>query len=171
MDDETAFREFVTTAWSALVTTAYFVTGDRGTAEDCVQEALVRTHRRWSRIRHESPHGYVRRAVLNAALSWRRRVRAREVPFTAAHDRAGPGEAVQELPGDDLLEALLALPPRMRAVVVLRYLEDRTEAETAQLLGCSAGTVKSTAHHGLARLRGILTTGSTRPSVLGRTAR
>jgi RNA polymerase sigma-70 factor (sigma-E family) len=158
MDDETAFRQFVAGAWHPLVATAFLVTGDRGLAEDCVQEALTRVHRRWAALRRDgNPHAYTRKAVLNAALAWYRQRgrRVREVPF-GSFDRAGPGEP--PLPDAGLLDALRALPPRMRAVVVLRYVEDRSERETAELLGCSPGAVKSAASRGLARLRQSLTT-------------
>jgi RNA polymerase sigma-70 factor (sigma-E family) len=158
-DDEADFREFVTARWSALVGTAFLITTDRGTAEDCVQEALTRVHRRWGRLRAEgNPAAYAHTSVVNAALSWKRRRRVREVPLEraghpATADPPGPGDDRLD---DDLLAALRSLPPRMRAVVALRYLEDRSEAETARLLGCSVGTVKSTASRGVARLRSAL---------------
>jgi RNA polymerase sigma-70 factor (sigma-E family) len=157
MDDD-GFREFVSARWSSLVTTASLVTADRGIAEDCVQEALTRVHRHWAKVRDDgAPVAYTHRAVLNAALSWRRRRRVAEVPLVAAANRPAP---VDQAPGvgvdSDVLAALRSLPPRMRAVVVLRYLEDYTEVETARLLGCSVGTVKSAAHHGVKRLREAL---------------
>ena len=157
MDDD-SFEAFVAARWSALIATAYLVTADRGLAEDCVQEALARMHRRWRRVEPLGRVAYANRAVLNAALSWRRRRRVAEVPLLPddhEHDRAA-------MPPDDddldpqLLAALWSLPPRTRAVVVLRFLEDRSEAETAGALGCSLGTVKSTASRGLARLREAL---------------
>jgi RNA polymerase sigma-70 factor (sigma-E family) len=156
MDDD-GFRAFVNGRWSALVATAYLVTADRGVAEDCVQEALARVHRRWPRLRDEgSPAAYAHRAVVNAALSWRRRRKIAEVPLPAGFDIVAddldPGAAVDPV----LLAALRSLPPRMRAAVVLRYLEDRSEAETAQILGCSVGTVKSATSRGVARLRQAL---------------
>jgi RNA polymerase sigma-70 factor (sigma-E family) len=161
MDDEDDFREFVTLRWPSLVSTAYLITTDRGIAEDCVQEALTRVHRRWGRLRREGqPAAYARQAVVNAALSWRRRRRIREVPLNPAEDTRHPAaESVnQHLDSVDeaLLAALRSLPPRMRATVTLRYLEDRSEAETAGMLGCSVGTVKSSASRGIARLRSAL---------------
>ena len=157
-DDERDFREFVTTRWSALVGTAFLITTDRGIAEDCVQEALTRVHRRWGALRREgNPGAYVHRSVVNAALSWKRRRRIREVPLAGVMHPADPGaQQAQDAAGGwdpQLLAALRSLPPRMRAVVVLRYLEDRSETETAALLGCSAGTVKSAASRGLTKLR------------------
>jgi len=160
-DDEADFRDFVTTRWSSLVATAYLITTDRGLAEDCVQEALTRVHRHWRRVRRDGkPAAYAHQAVVNAALSWRRRRRVREVPLSPADH---PSTAVPEPAGSGLneldevlLAALRSLPPRMRATVALRYLEDRSEGETARLLGCSIGTVKSSASRGVARLREAL---------------
>ncbi len=160
-DDEAAFRDFVATRWSSLVSTAYYITTDRGVAEDCVQEALTAVHRRWRRVRQNGKAGaYAHRAVVNAALSWRRRRRIHEVPLgpssvsgLAATTPVGQGlDGVEEA----LLAALRSLPPRMRAAVALRYLEDRSEAETAQLLGCSIGTVKSTTSRAVTKLRAAL---------------
>jgi len=160
-DDEADFRGFVSARWSSLVATAYLITTDVGTAEDCVQEALTRVHRHWRRLRQDGePAAYAHRAVVNAALSWRRRRRIREVPLTPADQGEHPAsEPVnQDLVGLDptLLAALRSLPPRMRAAVALRYLEDRSEAETARLLGCSTGTVKSSTSRGVAHLRAAL---------------
>jgi RNA polymerase sigma factor (sigma-70 family) len=115
-------------------------------------------HRRWRRVEPAGRVAYANRSVVNQALSWRRRgrIRVAEVPLRPAeHDLAA------RAPDDDgidprLLAALWSLPPRARATVVLRFLEDRSEAETADVLGCSVGTVKSAASRGLARLREVL---------------
>jgi RNA polymerase sigma-70 factor (sigma-E family) len=163
-DDEADFREFVTTRWSSLVSTAYLITTDRGIAEDCVQEAMTRVHRRWGQLRQDgNPAGYAHQSVVNAALSWRRRRRIREVPLTTGGAEQAPAgeespQLSKALSGVDeaLLAALRSLPPRMRAAVTLRYLEDRSEAETAQLLSCSIGTVKSSTSRGVSRLRRAL---------------
>jgi RNA polymerase sigma-70 factor (sigma-E family) len=160
-DDEADFREFVTTRWSSLVGTAYLITTDRPIAEDCVQEALTRVHRHWRRIRKDGkPAAYTHQAVVNAALSWRRRRRIREVPFSPVEHADGrapqPVEDSIIQMDDVLVAALRSLAPQMRAAVVLRYLEDRSEAETAQLLGCSLGAVKSSTSRGVARLRSVL---------------
>ncbi len=155
-DDETAFQRFVTTRWPALVRSAYLITVDLGIAEDCVQEALASVHPRWKRLA-DNPEPYVRKAVINAALYWRRRRRIREVPLeSAVHPTVDLGS--QQLGDIDhqLVAALRSLPPTMRAVVVLRYLEDRSEAETAHLLGCSTGSVKSASSRGMAKLRTAL---------------
>ncbi|MGI8694572.1 MAG: SigE family RNA polymerase sigma factor [Geodermatophilaceae bacterium] len=164
MDGDDGFRDFVESRWGTLVATAYLVTADRGVAEDCVQEALARVHRRWRALQREGdPEAYARRSVINAALSWRRRRRVAEVPLPSAGDPPAPADASARLDAE-LMRALRALPPRMRAVVVLRYVEDRSEVETADLLGCSVGTVKSTGHRGLARLRQYL---ESLPTALG----
>src|SRR4051794_32257077 len=84
MEDDAGFRQFVTAHWPALVQSAYLITVDRGIAEDCVQEALTRVHRRWHRLGDGNPEPYVRKAVVNAALSWRRKRRIREVPLEEA---------------------------------------------------------------------------------------
>lgn len=156
-DDEADFRTLLTTRWASLVATAYLITTDRGIAEDCVQEAMVRVERHWKRVRHDRPAAYAHQAVVNAALSWRRRRRIREVPLIPAEHSAVPASEPVKHSLDDvddvLLAALRSLPPQMRAAVALRYLEDRSEAETAHLLGCSIGTVKSSTSRGVARLR------------------
>ncbi|GLY27729.1 SigE family RNA polymerase sigma factor [Kineosporia sp. NBRC 101731] len=167
MDDEAAFRQFVTARWPALVQSAYLITVDRGVAEDCVQEALTRVHRRWHRLGDDNPEPYVRKAVVNAALSWRRKRRIREVPLESAPAPA-VGLGATEPVDEQLVAALRSLPPQMRAAVVLRYLEDRSEAETAHLMGCSAGSVKSASSRGLAKLRAALA--DSPPAVVGAAA-
>jgi RNA polymerase sigma-70 factor (sigma-E family) len=155
-DAEEAFRAFVNARWRALVATAWLVTADRQIAEDCVQEALVGVHRHWPRVHRDgNPEAYARRATLNSALSWRRKRRLREITLDQVPDVRAVAVDHDEF-DPDLVAALRALPPRMRAVVALRFVEDRSEAETATLLGCSLGTVKSTAHKGLAKLRQTL---------------
>jgi RNA polymerase sigma-70 factor (sigma-E family) len=170
--EDDGFEAFVAARWSPMVATAYLVTADRGIAEDCVQDALVRLHRKWRWVKPEGRVAYANRAVINSALSWRRRRRLVEVPLST--EDHSPVLQAHDPPGFDprLLAALWSLPPRARATVVLRCLEDRSEAETAQILGCSVGTVKSTASRGLARLRDVLRDGETAADGLrgGRTA-
>lgn len=149
------FRAFVHARWPALVRFAWTLVGDQGHAEDLVQLALERCWRHWSRIEPGHGEAYVRASLVNLAVSRSRHVR-RRVRETAldetVHER--PAEAGDRAAPDELLLAeLRALPPRMRAVVVLRFLEDRSEAQTAQLLRCSVGTVKSQSARALARLR------------------
>lgn len=146
------FEEYVAARQAALLRTAYLLTGHRQDAEDLVQLALIKVVPRWSRL-HGDPDAYVRRVVVHENISrWRRRrwreVLSDELPETALGGT--PDERV------DLQRALATLAPRQRAVVVLRYLEDLTVAETADLLGVSEGTVKSQASDALARLRRLL---------------
>ncbi|WP_395695331.1 SigE family RNA polymerase sigma factor [Nocardioides sp.] len=148
-----SFEEYVAARRGALLRTAYLLTGHREDAEDLVQVALVKVVPRWSRIASD-PEPYVRRVLVNESISrWRRR-RWREVSTDDLPD--GPVGGPVDGPGADrvaLQRALARLAPRQRAVVVLRYYEDLTEAETARVLGISVGTVKSQARDALARLR------------------
>ncbi|GGM23118.1 DNA-directed RNA polymerase sigma-70 factor [Micromonospora sonchi] len=161
-EDEERFREFVVEQWGPLTRTAYLLTGDRGAAEDLVQSALEKTHRRWGRVlRKDAPGVYVRRVMVNTAVSWRRRRRTVEVPLLEADAITAPDAYHRAENRHHLLGALRRLPPRMRAVLVLRYFEDLSETDIAQVLGCSTGTVKSQASRGLARLRADLKPPST----------
>lgn len=155
MATEEEFREFVTARWHALVRSAYLLTGDRGHAEDLVQGALERAHRRWKRV--DDPERYVRRVLVTAAASrWRRVARRPETLTEHLPETAGPDQHARADDRDAVRRALATLPPRTRAVLVLRYVEDLSEADTAALLGCSVGSVKSQASRGLARLRSDL---------------
>jgi len=130
--------------------------GDNDAAQDLVQTALARTWAAWPRLlRRDDPEGYVRRVMVNEQIGVWRRKRRRTVPVPAASVVSDPADAVID-PADRLWAALLALAPRQRAVLVLRYCEDRSEVDTAALLGCSVGTVKSQTSKGLARLREVL---------------
>jgi RNA polymerase sigma-70 factor (sigma-E family) len=151
---ELRFREFVRAQWTPLTRTAYLLTGDRGTAEDLAQAALEKVHRRWNRVRSvENPAAYARRTLVNTAISWRRRRRVAEVPLLATDAATVPDAYDRVADRDVVLAALRGLPKRTRAVLVLRYYEDLSEADTAEVLHCSLGTVKSLASRGLARLR------------------
>ncbi|MFD2083151.1 RNA polymerase sigma-70 factor, sigma-E family [Actinopolymorpha cephalotaxi] len=158
-EDEEGFREFVALRWTSLLRTAYLLVGDHGHAEDLVQSALVRTHRRWSGLENrDQPERYVRKVLVNLASShWRRRLHFRESPVADVPERTVADATAHSDLRDELWQALRSLPPRMRAVLVLRYFEDLSEAEIAAVLGCSTGTVKSQASRGLARLRAGLT--------------
>ena len=152
---EDGFREFVTARWTDLLRTAYLLTGDRTRAEDLVQSALVRAHRHWPKIRPEgTAEAYVRKIMVNLNTDWWRRLGSRERRVETVPDatQAGDAYAAFEL-RDELWAALQQLPTRMRAALVLRFFEDLSEAETAAVLGCSVGTVKSQCSRGLARLR------------------
>lgn len=149
------FRQFVVRRRAALLRTAYLLTGDDGHAEDLVQTALLKTYKHWDRVAGAGdPTAYVRRVLVTTATSWRRRLLSTEqvmdaVPEQAHHDRYPERNTA-------VIEALRALPPRMRAVVVLRYYEDQTEVRTAEQLGCSVGTVKTQASRAMSRLREAL---------------
>jgi RNA polymerase sigma-70 factor (sigma-E family) len=147
------FREFVELRYVELLRTAYLLTGARPAAEDLVQTALLRAMRRWSRI--DDPVAYLRRVMVNQRTSgWRRAARLTEQLTAHLPERADGADLAEGVATrDELVRALAELPPKMRAVLVLRYWEDLSEAETAELLGCSVGTVKSQASRGLARLR------------------
>jgi RNA polymerase sigma-70 factor (sigma-E family) len=158
-DAEAEFRDFVQSRWQPLLRTAYLLTGDHGRAEELLQSALVRAHRHWRRIeRADAPEVYVRKVLVNLHNTWWRRGRRREQPTGAVPEHVGPEVdpyAAYEL-RDELWRAVLALPPRMRSVLVLRYFEDLPEAEVARVLDCSLGTVKSQTSRGLHRLREAL---------------
>ncbi|MEU4643740.1 SigE family RNA polymerase sigma factor [Micromonospora sp. NPDC023814] len=165
------FREFVEIRYADLLRTAYLLTGSRHAAEDLVQNALMRAMRRWRHV--DEPMAYVRRIMVNERVSLWHRFGSREflAGVTGAwrlHDDRGRSRDVADdvVVREEVRAALHGLPPRMRAVLVLRYWEDLTEAQTAQTLGCSVGTVKSLASRGIARLRAVLPTpsaGSSRP--------
>ena len=155
--------DYVRGQWPQLVRYATALSGDPSEAEELVQSALVRVAVRWPFVRDkDNPDAYVRRAIANGYLSTWRRVRRHEVAV------AEPPElpAADKVTGvDDVMvvrRVLATLPPRQRAVLVLRYLEDRSEQETADILGCSVGTVKSQSARALAKLRGAVEGGELR---------
>jgi RNA polymerase sigma-70 factor (sigma-E family) len=159
------FERFVAESTDTLLRTAYLVVWDLPEAEDLVQECLLSVARRWPRVRTmEHPLAYARRVLVNLALdgSGRRSRRRRELehPGHSALEGRPDDRSGRELSGVDarseLIQALGTLPPRQRAVLVLRYFEDLSEAQAAAVLGCSLGTVKSTASRGLTRLEAVL---------------
>lgn len=146
------FAAFVTGSSRRLLHVAELVSGDPHRAEDLVQSALTGAYERWDRIRSDDPFAYVRRSVLNAQVSWWRRhsresVRA-DLPDATVPDGSGASDD-----RDLLRRALLSLTARERAVVVLRFVEDLSEMQTAHDLGIAPGTVKSTSSRALAKLR------------------
>ena len=155
---DAAFDAFVAASSPSLLRLAYRLTADVHLAEDLLQGALWRVAKQWSRAR-EHPGAYARRTLVNLAADARRHRRRRpvEVGLDDLGDRADRAPVDQLEDRDVLLAALRDLPPRQRTVVVLRYWEDMSIDETAALLGCSTGNVKSTASRGLERLRGVLT--------------
>jgi RNA polymerase sigma-70 factor (sigma-E family) len=162
--DETGFEEFVAARSADLLRTAILLTRDRGHAEDLLQTALVKAYRRWNRISGEDPYPYVRRILVTSAASWWRLRTTQEIVSLPAYDPGYADETDQVAERERMTDALAELPSRMRAVLVLRYTEDLSEAATAELLGCSVSTVRSQTVRGLARLRALL--GATAPTVL-----
>ena len=152
MADEGDFDAFVVARSPALLRTAYFLTQDEGLAEDLLQTALTKAWFAWRRI-DGPPEAYVRRVLVTTSASWWRRRWTRETPTERLPEQARADNLEGPAGDQDLWEAIGHLPARQRAVVVLRYLEDRTEVETAELLGCSVGTVKSQCAKALAKLR------------------
>jgi len=145
------FEEFVLARRGALLRTAYLLTGNPHDAEDLVQAALIKVVPKWTRIQ-DRPEAYVRAVLARESTNrWRgrrwREVSTDTVPEVMHHNSADRTDQIA------LLEDLRKLSPRQRAVLVLRYFDDLTEADTAAALGISVGTVKSHAHNGLARLR------------------
>jgi len=144
------FEEFADARQGSLLRVAFVLTADRHLAEDLVQTVLTSVWLRWPRIKDlANRDAYVQRMLIMQYVSWRRRRWWKETPTADLPDRAS-------MPADsdvDLARVLLSLPRRQRAVIVLRYLQDLTEAETAKALGCSVGTVKSQSAKALAVLR------------------
>ena len=156
MTTEITFAEFMAARWGPLYRTAYLLAGERHEAEDLLQSALARTCVRWDAIRDKgAADAYVRQAMVRqmsrAWRSGRRVVVVDQVPDTG--HLGGLDVRADHLV---LWEAVRGLPPRMRATLVLRYVEDLTEEATAHQLGVSVGTVKSQTHHALRRLRASL---------------
>jgi RNA polymerase sigma-70 factor (sigma-E family) len=152
--DDRDFREYVRARSRALLRTAYLLTGNRADAEDLVQSALAKTYLAWDRIEDRAAlDGYVRRAMVNTHISsWRRR-RVEEFPTDEIPDQAVADHSAGSDMQESLRRAIGRLPQRMRDAVMLRYYEDMTEAEVAEVLGISLGTVKSTVSRAVAKLR------------------
>lgn len=148
------FRKFVAARGSALQRTAYLLTGDWGHAEDLVQTTLMKTYLAWLRLgRIEAVEAYTRTVMVNTATSWWRRRWNGERPAAVFPDRATADTTESFLEQDRVWRFVSRLPPRQRAVLVLRYYEDLTEAETARVMGISVGTVKSHTARALSALR------------------
>jgi RNA polymerase sigma-70 factor, ECF subfamily len=156
-DGDAAFTAFVAARGAALLRTAYLLTGDHQAGEDLVQTALAKTYVAWPRIRDKGAvEAYVRRTMVTTHTSWWRRHWRGETPTEHLPDDASADPMREHDERDRIWRHLGRLSERQRAVVVLRFYEDLGEAETAALLGCSQGAVKSHTNRALARLRAAL---------------
>jgi RNA polymerase sigma-70 factor (sigma-E family) len=155
---DVGFDSFVRHHGQELCRSAFLLTGDRQLAEDLVQMALAKVAVRWHRVVAKGePMPYVRTVVVRMAIAWRRRRWHGEIPTSPMPETSGSTERVGESDSRDRLRrALLLVPARQRATLVLRFYEDLSEADTATAMGCSLGTVKSQTAKGLARLRTLL---------------
>jgi RNA polymerase sigma-70 factor (sigma-E family) len=157
VDDAAEFEAYFRARRDAVRRTAYLLCGDWHRADDHAQAAFVKLHRHWRRIRDRGAlDGWMRRTLVRSVVDesrrpWRRE-RATEVLEPAAVESGADGVATRHV----LVDGLRAVPPRQRAVLVLRFLEGLDVAGTAAALGCSEGTVKSQTSHGLAALRAVL---------------
>jgi len=149
------FAELVHACWASLYRTAYLMLGDRADAEDLVQTALAKTYANWGRVRSvDAAPGYARTTLVNTAASWFRKKGWRNERPTEVLP-----ENLHETDLSDrrtIIDALGTLPPRQRAVVVLRYYEDLSVAQVAHALGITEGTVKSQTSEALNKLRALL---------------
>ena len=155
--DEDQFSAFVRAHSATLFRTAYLMTGDYQRAEDLLQTTLVRVYQRWPRVAAmDRPVGYARKVLVSQAASWWRRRSSHESPLQLL-DVPAWGGRVEDVPEHERVwNAVLSLPPRQRAVTVLRYYEDLTEAEIAETLAMAPGTVKSHSHAARRRLADLL---------------
>ena len=154
--DDEDFKAWVVARREPLRRSAFLMCGDWFLADDLVQEAVGRVYAVWPRVSvRGAPDSYARRVVVNLLVDHRRRALRREVPHDELPDRADP-TAIDTSARDDVLRALAEVPPRQRAVLVLRFWEDLSVEETASVLSCSSGNVKSQTSRGLANLRAAL---------------
>lgn len=155
MADREAFDAYVRERWAPLLRTAMLLAGDRHSAEDLVQETLIRAAQHWSRVDPATADAYVRRILYTRSVdAWRwRRHQPDPVDVTVDERRTATGDPDVVEARLTLAAALRRLTPRQRAVLVARFYEDRTEVQTARVLGCSVNTVKSQTRHALERLR------------------
>jgi RNA polymerase sigma-70 factor (sigma-E family) len=165
-EEEDRFTDFVRASSASLFRTAYLMTGDYQRAEDILQSSLVRIYQRWSRIdAMDHPLGYAHKVVVSQAASWWRRRSSHETLLLPTHEPAWNGRVEDVAEHDRVWQAVLSLPRRQRAVTVLRYYEDFTEAQIAETLGMSRGTVKSHSHAASRRLAELLGERLTEPEL------
>lgn len=152
--DTELFCEFVASRSSALFRVAYLLLGDHHLAQDLLQESLAKTYVAWPKLRDvANAEAYTRRVLVTTTISWRRRRSFHERPLELLPESIGTDPTSALALHDTLWDLLLELPPRQRAAIVLRHYQDLSEAQTAQAMGCSVGTVKSSVSAGLKRLR------------------
>ena len=155
--DEDRFTEFVRAHSASLFRTAYLMTGDYQRAEDVLQAALVRVYQHWPRVdTMDRPAGYARRVVVNQSVSWWRKRSSHESLLRLSDEPAWDGRVDDVAEHERVWKAVLSLPRRQRAVMVLRYYEDMTEAQIAETLAMAPGTVKSHSHAAVRRLADLL---------------
>lgn len=154
--DDDRFREFVTSRSASLIRTAYLLVGERGKAEDLLQTALLKTYLAWGRIDAGAVDAYVRRVMATTAVSWWRRRWSQERPTASPPDWADTDDPYGFAEAEEMRQHLMTLPARQRAVLVLRYYDDMAEADIAETLGISRGSVSSYTARGLAALRARL---------------
>ena len=151
------FTDFVAEHGGQLLRTACLVTGDAHHGEDLLQTALAKAYGSWAKVRRaDHPAAYVRRLMINAHLSWVRRLMNTEQVLETFPDVGSGDPQTAHAENDEMRQALLRLSPRVRTAVVLRYFDDLSEAETAQVMGCSRSTVNNHVSRGLAVLRTVL---------------
>ncbi|MEJ7742635.1 MAG: SigE family RNA polymerase sigma factor [Nocardioidaceae bacterium] len=155
--DDLDFDEFVVASWPSLFRASVLLMGDYHLAEDVLQSALAKVYAVWPRVsKVEHPRSYTRTVLTNEAMSWWRRKSSKELPVADWSDAAVVGHEDSVTQASVVWQALRRLPPRQRAVIVLRYYEDLSEAEIARTLGISTGSVKSHAHHAIRAMSGHL---------------
>lgn len=157
MNPDDSFDRFAARELPALLRYAVMLTGDRELARDLVQDAMLKAHAQWQRIQSaDHPRLYVRTMITRAFLSWRRRWAVRQIQLASTGEVEPPptaDHAASIVDRDDVWQRLAALPRQQRAVLVLRYYERLTDPEIADILNCSAGTVRGYASRALATLR------------------
>lgn len=155
--DRADYTAFVAARHAALFRTAYLITGDYHLAEDLLQAALSKAFLSWSKVSAaRSPEAYVRRIIANQSVSWLRRRSSGELPTAELEHATTAGHERRVVESDETWRALATLPRQQRAVLVLRYYEDMSEAEIADALRISPGTVKAHASRGLRSLARLL---------------
>lgn len=151
------FDAFMTASWPSLFRAAVLMVGDHHLAEDLLQVTMTKVYKAWPRVSHvEYPRAYARTVMTNQAISWSRRRSSTERPVAVWPETATPSHEDQVAQTEQVRRLLQLLPPRQRAVVVLRYYEDMSEVEIASAMGISPGTVKSHAYHAIQTLERLM---------------